>query len=92
MGSAYLIDPLARTVTIIEREDRASLSSVYALLKCASVARYSLGGGDLLYVDEHRPAGGGAFTCKLYPDTAFFGRALWVGSSAAGEEKPPICR
>ncbi|MDR5739196.1 MULTISPECIES: hypothetical protein [unclassified Caballeronia] len=48
-----------------------------------------MGGGDLLYVGQQRPAGGGAFVCHLYPDTSFIGRALWVGSSAAGEEVDP---
>ncbi|MEZ2354877.1 hypothetical protein [Caballeronia sp. RCC_10] len=89
MTSAYLIDPLARTITIVERGDKTSLSPVYALLHCRGVERYALGGGDLLYVDEQPPAGGGAFVCHLYPDTSFIGRALWIGSSAEGEEADP---
>jgi hypothetical protein len=89
MGSAYLIDPLARTVTIVERGDSTSLSPVYELLHCRAVERYALGGGDLLYVDQHHPAGGGAFVCSFYPDISFIGRALWVGSSARGEEADP---
>lgn len=91
LNSANLIDPLARTVTLVDRGDRNSLAPVYALLDCKYVDGYQLGdtGPDVLYVDEYQREGRGAFACSRIPAPLIVGRALWVGSTADGEEADP---
>ncbi|MCG7401983.1 MULTISPECIES: hypothetical protein [Caballeronia] len=91
MNKAYLIDPLARTVTLIDRGDRDSLAPAYRMLDCQYVEDYALAdaGRDTLYVDEYQHRERGALICHLFPHAAFVGRALLIGATADGEEADP---
>jgi hypothetical protein len=92
---AYLIDPVARAVTVIEVEaksDDAMLASLYEHMQCTDVEGvFPLNAeADMLYVNEYGKYGPkGFFYCRLWPHDTLTGRAVWIGRDGKGGHRAP---
>ena len=92
---AYLIDPVARTVTDIEVDetnDHAMLMSLYAHMQCVTLEAVNPlnAGHDVIYLDENgkfHPTG--SFFCRLWPHDLLTGRAIWIGCDGKGGNCAP---
>lgn len=85
---AYLIDPVARTVTEVDYD--GSLEQAYKLTGCNMIEQAHLSDGNVLLVDEE-----GLFKSNLYfiIDTypqPLAGRALMVGKAMHWKKAPSV--
>ena len=88
---AYLIDPLAKTVTAIEHD--GTLQHIYRQLNCQLIDAVRLDEGDTVYIDDegacYEPmAENGVFNLKGYP-SPLFGRGMVLGSNDEGVSVEP---
>jgi hypothetical protein len=94
--TAYLIDPWTRTVKEVERtavDAPGVLREIHSLMHCAYIQAVRLhnAGSDVMYLDEdgHVKDTQAFFHCRLWSDQAVAGRALWVGTTADGDDASP---
>jgi len=97
--AAYLIDPFACEVRHVELASEAStfdeLHEIYALLDCGIIEAVAPlnAGTDMMYLDEEgkckRPPLARGFLCRLWPHDVIVGKALWIGSTAEGDNCTP---
>lgn len=84
--NAYLIDPAARTISVVNTD--FSLQSIYTLLGCSLISTVPVqANGDLMFVNDNVPDGEHeAFRFGVHE---IFSKALVAGTDSEGESISP---
>jgi hypothetical protein len=84
--NAYLIDPAARTISVVNTD--FSLQSIYTLLGCSLISTVAVqANGDLMFVNDNVPDGEHeAFRFGVHE---IYSKALVAGTDSEGESISP---